>query len=104
MKTQAQEHRGRDLGTCRSVPYTATLVATNAPGRALLLRTYNDSTRHAGHYLSAVEPDGGLTVLKIPALDEEVHVFDDAGTLRTEHRFLVWGQTFLSLNYTMELK
>ena len=44
---------------------------------------------------------GRLTVAKVPALGEEIYVYDDAGVLRTEHRFLVWGQTFLSLNYTM---
>lgn len=84
--------------------FTATLLASNAPNHALFLSTRRDDNVHAGHYLSAVEADGRLTVLKIPALDEEIHVFDDAGTLRTEHRFLVWGQTFLSLNYTMEPK
>ena len=84
--------------------FTATLRASNAPDHTLLLRTRDDDSEHAGHYLSAVEPDGRLTVVKIPALDEEIHVFDDAGALHTEHRFLVWGQTFLSLNYTMESK
>ena len=83
--------------------FTATLLPANGENGALFLRTQRDNA-HAGHYLSALEPDGRLTVVKIPALDEEIHVFDDAGDLRTEHRFLVWGQTFLSLNYAMEHK
>ncbi|MEZ4503060.1 MAG: hypothetical protein R3C39_10580 [Dehalococcoidia bacterium] len=84
--------------------FTATLRAENGPGGALFLQTRRDELGHAGHYLSAVESDGRLTVLKVPALDEEIHVFEEAGSLKTEHRFLVWGQVFLSLNYTMALK
>jgi hypothetical protein len=43
-------------------------------------------------------------VVKVPALGEEIHVVEDADGLRTMHRFDVWGQTFLSLNYTMDPK
>jgi hypothetical protein len=82
--------------------FTATLTPANGPDGALYLRSRDDASSHPGHYLSALEPDDRLTVVKVPALDEEIYVFDDAGTLRTEHRFFVWGQTFLSLNYTMQ--
>ncbi len=82
--------------------FTATLPPANAAGGALYLRSRHDGNTHAGHYLSALEPDGRLTVVKIPALDEEIYVTEEAGELRTEHRFFVWGQEFLSLNYTME--
>ena len=83
--------------------FTATLLPENGPNGALLLRTGDRAvSRHPGHYLSAREADGRFTIARIPALDEEIQVFEDEGGLRTEHRFLVWGQTFLSLDYTME--
>lgn len=82
--------------------FTATLAPANGVDGALLLRSRDGAGSHAGHYLSALEPDGRLTVANVPALDEEIHVFDDAGILRTEHRFLVWGRTFLTLRYSME--
>ena len=87
-----------------SANFTATLLPANGDDGALFLRAQQGNDAHAGHYLSALEPDGRLTVVKIPALGEEIHVIDDAGSLRTEHHFQVWGQTFLSLNYTMEPK
>ena len=54
-----------------------------------------------GHYLSAVE-DGSLTVLKLLAFNEEIHVHVDDGELKTEHSFSLAGQRFLTLHYFIE--
>ena len=71
--------------------FTATLVPANGANGALYLRSRDTASSHPGHYLSALEPDDRLTVAKVPALDEEIHVIDDAGALRTEHRVLRLG-------------
>lgn len=84
--------------------FTATLHPSNGTNGALYLRSFGGDSGHPGHYLSAVEPDGRITVVRIPALSEEIHVYDDDGRLQTDHRFLVWGQTFLNLSYRMHRK
>src|ERR671920_2135561 len=57
--------------------FTATLQPRNVDGDGLLLSSRSDLP-FPGHYLSAVE-DGSLTVLKLLAFDEEIHVHGDDG-------------------------
>ena len=80
--------------------FTATLEPRNADGDGLLL-TSRSELPFPGHYLSAVE-DGHLTVLKLLAFHEQIHVFIDDGELKTEHSFSLAGQRFLTLHYIIE--
>ena len=80
--------------------FTATLEPHNVDGDGLLL-TSKLELPFPGHYLSAVE-DGHLTVLKLLAFNEQIHVHVDDGELRTEHSFSLAGQRFLTLHYVIE--
>jgi len=80
--------------------FTATLEPRNVDGDGLLL-TSRSELPFPGHYLSAVE-DGHLTVLKLLAFHEQIHVFIDDGELKTEHSFSLAGQRFLTLHYIIE--
>jgi hypothetical protein len=80
--------------------FTATLEPHNVDGDGLLLWS-RSSLPFPGHYLSAVE-GGNLTVLKLLAFNEQIHVHVDAGELRTEHSFSLAGQRFLTLHYVIE--
>jgi len=85
--------------------FTATLLPANHRDDGLLLRTARTGTRFSGHYVSFVDDkDGTLTALKIPAMDEEIDVFVEAGQLKTEHRFYLGGWLFLTLHYAIERK
>lgn len=78
--------------------FTATLLPTNNRGDGLLLSSHSD-TPYAGHYLSAIEPDGALTTLQLASFGEEIDVFVQSGELRTEHRFSLLGSVFMTLHY-----
>jgi hypothetical protein len=80
--------------------FTATLQPHNVDGDGLLLTSRSDLP-FPGHYLSAVE-DGRLTVLKLLAFHEQIHVHVDDGELKTEHSFSLAGQRFLTLHYVIE--
>jgi hypothetical protein len=80
--------------------FTATLLPRNVDGDGLLLSSRSELP-FPGHYLSAVE-DGSLTVLKLLAFNEEIHVHVDDGELMTEHSFSLAGQRFLTLHYFIE--
>ena len=80
--------------------FTATLQPRNIDGDGLLLTSRSDLP-FPGHYLSAVE-DGRLTVLKLLAFHEQIHVHMDGAELRTEHSFSLAGQRFLTLHYLIE--
>ena len=80
--------------------FTATLEPHNVDGDGLLLTSRSDLP-FPGHYLSAVE-DGRLTVLKLLAFHEQIHVHVDDGELKTEHSFSLAGQRFLTLHYVIE--
>jgi hypothetical protein len=43
-----------------------------------------------------------LTVLKLLAFQEQIHVFVAEGELRTEHSFSLAGRRFLTLHYEIE--
>jgi hypothetical protein len=80
--------------------FTATLEPRNVDDDGLLLSSRSELP-FPGHYLSAVE-DGSLTVLKLLAFNEQIHVHVDDGELKTEHSFSLAGQRFLTLHYFIE--
>src|SRR4051794_19169234 len=82
--------------------FTATLLPRNVGGREFLL-TSRSGLPFPGHYLSSVDGDrDALTVLKLLAFEEEIHVFVADGELRTDHSFSLAGQRFLTLRYFIE--
>jgi hypothetical protein len=82
--------------------FTATLEPHHADGDGLLLWS-RSTLPFPGHYLSSVDSDrDALTVLKLLAFHERIHVFVVDGELRTEHSFSLAGQRFLTLHYFIE--
>ncbi len=86
--------------------FTATLLPRARPGGGLVLTSHSRTLPHPGHYLTVIDPDDrSLTTLAVHGFAErlDVHV-DDAGRLRAEHAFAVFGIPFLVLHYKMERK
>ena len=82
--------------------FTATLEPHNVDGDGLLLWS-RSSLPFPGHYLSSVDSErDALTVLKLLAFHERIHVFVEDGALRTDHSFSLAGQRFLTLRYYIE--
>lgn len=82
--------------------FTATLLPSNHRVDGLLLRSRANQP-FPGHYLSALEPKtNDLTVLKLVSFDEEIDVYVEDGSLRTDHRFYLGGIRFLTLFYDIE--
>ncbi len=82
-----------------SANFTATLLPRNAGEHDLLLTSRTDLP-FPGHYLSSVDSDrDALTVLKLLAFQEEIHVYVVDGELRTDHSFSLARQRFLTLHY-----
>jgi hypothetical protein len=82
-----------------SANFTATLLPRNAGEHGFLL-TSRSNLPFPGHYLSFVPPDrDALTVLKLLAFHEEIHVYVADGELRTDHSFSLARQRFLTLRY-----
>jgi len=82
--------------------FTATLEPHNVDGDGLLLWS-RSSLPFPGHYLSSVDSErDALTVLKLLAFHERIHVFVEDGELRTDHSFSLAGQRFLTLRYFIE--
>ncbi len=82
--------------------FTATLEPHNIDGDGLLLWS-RSSLPFPGHYLSSVDSErDALTVLKLLAFHERIHVFVAGGELRTDHSFSLAGQRFLTLHYFIE--
>ena len=77
--------------------FTATLQPRNVDGDGLLL------TSRSRPAVPRPLPERGrgrrLTVLKLLAFHEQIHVFIDDGELKTEHSFSLAGQRFLTLHY-----
>jgi hypothetical protein len=85
-----------------SANFTATLLPCNA-GEDELLLTSRAQLPFPGHYLSSVDSDrDALTVLKLLAFHEQIHVYVAGGELRTQHSFSLAGQRFLTLHYEIE--
>src|SRR5919198_229163 len=77
--------------------FTATLLPHNAGEHDLVL-TSRTELAYPGHYLSAVDSErDALTVLKLLAFNEEIHVYVVDDELRTDHSFSLAGQRFLTL-------
>jgi hypothetical protein len=59
----------------------------------------------AGHYLAYVDRGvDELTVLAVPGFEERLDVFVDAGELRADHAFRIFGLPFLTLHYRISRK
>jgi hypothetical protein len=85
-----------------SANFTATLLPRNAGDGALEL-TSRTALPFPGHYLSSVDSErDALTVLKLLAFQERIHVYVNGGGLRAEHSFSLAGQRFLTLHYEIE--
>ena len=85
-----------------SANFTATLEPRNT-GRHDLLLTSRSELAFPGHYLSSVDSErDALTVLKLLAFQEEIHVFVTDDGLKTDHSFHLAGQRFLTLHYEIE--
>jgi hypothetical protein len=85
-----------------SANFTATLEPRNSGEQDLLL-TSRSRLAFPGHYLSSVDSDrDALTVLKLLAFQEEIHVYVTGGELKTDHSFYLAGQRFLTLRYAIE--
>ncbi len=85
-----------------SANFTATLLPRNVGEDELLLTSKTDLP-FPGHYLSSVDSErDALTVIKLLAFQEEIHVYVTAGELKTDHSFSLAGQRFLTLRYTIE--
>jgi hypothetical protein len=84
--------------------FTATLAPANRDGGGLTLTTQSDLA-HAGHYLTYIDPETGrLTALAVHGFAEELTVRVEAGELRAEHAFRVFGLPFLILHYRIHHK
>jgi hypothetical protein len=81
--------------------FTATLLPNNHAGSNFLLNSRDTGFDYPGHYLSTNE-DGELTVLALPGFNEEIEVYVADGQLRTDHRFYLGDQVFLTLLYKIE--
>ena len=85
-----------------SANFTATLEPRNA-GEGDLVLTSRSELPFPGHYLSSVDSErDALTVLKLLAFQERIHVYVADGELKTDHSFSLAGQRFLTLNYEIE--
>ena len=85
--------------------FTATLEPRARPGGGLVLDSRGE-TDQSGHYLTYIDPaTADLTVLAVHGFAERLDVYvDDAGELRAEHAFAVFGIPFLVLHYHMHRK
>jgi hypothetical protein len=82
--------------------FTATLQPSNAGDGDLVLCSRSDLP-FPGHYLSSVDSErDALTVIKLLAFHERIHVYVADGELRTDHSFSLAGQRFLTLHYEIE--
>jgi len=85
--------------------FTATLEPRARPGGGLVLDS-RGGTAQSGHYLTYIDPaTSDLTVLAVHGFAERLDVYvDQAGELRAEHAFAVFGIPFLVLHYRMHRK
>jgi hypothetical protein len=98
--------------------FTATLAPRARPGGGLTLTTRSHpgdvggasnggrgDASHPGHYLTAIDPaTRDLTTLAVHGFAEELDVHVDAGELRAEHAFWLFGLPFLVLRYRITRK
>jgi hypothetical protein len=85
-----------------SANFTATLLPRNVGEHDLLL-TSRTNLEFPGHYLSSVDSErDALTVIKLLAFHEQIHVYIAGGELKTDHSFSLARQRFLTLHYEIE--
>jgi hypothetical protein len=78
--------------------FSATLQPFNNREDGLLLRSHTDQAL-PGHYLSFVDEGGLLTTLQLTSFGEEIDVFVDGESFKTEHRFTIGNVGFMTLHY-----
>lgn len=84
--------------------FTATLAPRARPGGGLILSSRSELDQ-PGHYLTYVDPETGeLTAGAVHGFAEQLDVHVDAGQLRAEHAFWVFGLPFLVLHYRIDRK
>jgi hypothetical protein len=85
--------------------FTATLAPHTRPRGGLAL-TSRSPLPHPGHYLSYIDAQTrDITTLAVHGFAEELDVhLDDAGRLRAEHAFWLFGLPFLVLRYDIRAK
>jgi hypothetical protein len=84
--------------------FTATLLPRARPGGGLILTSRSDLDQ-PGHYLAYIDPASrDLTVLAVRGFAEQLDVYLEAGELRADHAFSVFGVPFLVLHYRMYRK
>jgi hypothetical protein len=84
--------------------FTATLLPRARPGGGLILTSRSDLDQ-PGHYLAYIDPaTRDMTVLAVRGFAEQLDVYLQAGELRADHAFWVFGLPFLVLHYRMHRK
>ena len=84
--------------------FTATLLPRARPGGGLVLDSRSELDQ-PGHYLTYIDAQTGeLTTAAVRGFAERLDVYVDAGQLRAEHAFWVFGFPFLVLHYRMHRK
>ena len=84
--------------------FTATLLPRARPGAGLVLDSRSELDQ-PGHYLTYIDPETAeLTTMAVRGFAERLDVYTEAGELRAEHAFWVFGFPFLVLHYRMHRK
>jgi hypothetical protein len=84
--------------------FTATLAPRARPGGGLVLDSRSDLDQ-PGHYLTYIDAaTGELTTAAVRGFAERLDVYVEAGELRAEHAFWVFGLPFLVLHYRISRK
>jgi hypothetical protein len=84
--------------------FTATLLPQARPGGGLVLDSRSDLDQ-PGHYLTYIDAQtADLTTAAVRGFAERLDVYVEAGQLRAEHAFWVFGFPFLVLHYRMHRK
>jgi hypothetical protein len=84
--------------------FTATLLPRARPGGGLVLDSHSDLDQ-PGHYLTYIDAQTAeLTTVVVRGFAERLDVYVEAGELRAEHAFWVFGLPFLVLHYRITRK
>ena len=84
--------------------FTATLLPQARPGGGLVLDSRSELDQ-PGHYLTYIDGQTGeLTTAAVRGFAERLDVYAEAGQVRAEHAFWVFGFPFLVLHYRMHRK
>ena len=84
--------------------FTATLLPRARPGGGLVLDSRSELDQ-PGHYLTYIDAETAeLTTAAVRGFAERLDVYAEAGELRAEHAFWVFGFPFLVLHYRMHRK